>query len=511
MLSVESYIGNPEKNSETGLLDIVLDSSIQTNLDSICELVLTIFDAQACLITANFSQGPITLSECGESLSELNDNQQASINRVKQFEEFVLDTNPNTNADSKNTASTIYQAHSPIIFPSGLVFGMLIFERHSESPLDGKEKAILSILQRDITNHLIQQKQAFEEAKSTELHTLISKHNQDWIFVKDESFRIVYANDAFLGVYPENMQDKIIGFTTLEEYDVAEAELFLADDKTAFEKGICIVTEDLHMPDGQHIIVETVKRRFEDEYGKAYILGVCRNVTRREHLIRELKKANDELDDFTSIASHDLKSPLNAIKRLLEWIEEDCKALLPEEHLENLNLVMNRADRMQVLLDDLLRYARIDQGDISTAEINLAEVKHDVTQLLDLPKNITVNIDEGMLTVPVVPFKTVMLNLIGNAIKHNDKAEGLVKVTMLDSRHHYIIEVSDNGPGIEPKYFDRIFQLFQTLRSRDELEGSGIGLSVVMKHLNNFDGKIEVESDGKLGSTFRVYWPKKAK
>ena len=511
MLSVESYIGNPEKNVETGLLDITLDNSIQTNLDSICELVLTIFDARACSIIANFSQGSTTLSHSGECLSKLNDHQQTRIDTVKYLEELVLNAKPNSNTDSTNASSNIYQTHSPIIFSSGLTFGMLVFERHGNSLLDEKEKAILIVLQKDITNHLIQQKQAFEEAKSIELHTLVSKYNQDWVFVKDEGYRIVYANDAFLGVYPEDMQDKIIGFTTVEKYDAAEAELFLAHDKIAFEEGICTVTESLHMPDGQHIIVETVKRRFEDEYGKAYILGVCRNITRREHLIGELKKANDELDDFTSIASHDLKSPLNAIKRLLEWIEEDCKDLLPEEHLENLNLVMNRADRMQVLLDDLLRYARIDQDDVSIAEINLAEVKYDVNQLLDLPENMTLNIDEGILNVPVVPFKTVMLNLIGNAVKHNDKAEGLINVTMIDSRHHYIIEVSDNGPGIEAKYFDRIFQLFQTLRSRDEVEGSGIGLSVVMKHLNNFDGKIDVESDGKLGSTFRVYWPKKTK
>lgn len=511
MLSVESYIGNPEKNAKTGQLNIVLDSSIQTNLDSICELVLTIFDAYACVITANFSQGLVALSQRGESLSELNQYQQTDINTAEKIKEFVFDTKPNLSLDSKKNSSKIHQVHSPIIFSTGLVFGTLAFERHRDCPLDEKEEAILSVLQRDIANHLIQHKQAFEAAKSIELHTLISQHNQDWIFVKDEGFRIVYANDAFLGVYPEEMQNKIIGFTTVEEYDAAEAELFLAHDKVAFEKGVSIVTEDLHMPDGRHIIVETVKRRFEDEYGKAYILCVCRNITEREDLIRDLKKANDELDDFTSIASHDLKSPLNAIKRLLEWIEEDCKALLPEEHLENLNLVMNRADRMQILLDDLLRYARIDRGDVSVTEINLADIKKDVAQLLDLPKNVVFNIDEGLLNVPVVPFKTVMLNLIGNAIKHNDKAEGLINVTMMDSRHNYIIEVSDNGPGIEPKYFDRIFQLFQTLRSRDELEGSGIGLSVVMKHLNNFDGRIEVESDGKLGCIFRVYWPKKGK
>ena len=507
MSSVESYIGSPEKNLETGLWDISLDGDIQTNLNSICELVLTVFDAYSCAITANFSQGMIELSQRGEKMTSRIDD----VDSVDQFQEFVLNEKLDLHNEIDTTSTNIYQIYSPILFPSGLIFGVLVFECHRNHHLSEKEKTILNVLQRDITNHLVQHKQVFETAKSTELHTLISKHNEDWIFVKDEAFRIVYANDAFLSIYPKEMQDKIIGFTTFEEYDEAEADAFLTYDKVAFDEGISTVTEDMHMPNGHHLLVEAVKRRFEDEHGKAYILCVCRDVTKSENSIRELKKANDELDDFTNIASHDLKSPLNAIKQLLQWIEEDCIDLLPEEHVENLNLVINRADRMQLLLDDLLRYAKIGRTDVTTSDVCLADIRDDVMQLLDVPNTITLNIGEGVLSVPVVPFQTVMLNLIGNAIKHNDKEQGIINVTLGSDRHYYIIEVSDNGPGIDPKYFDRIFQLFQTLRPRDEVEGSGIGLSVVMKHINVFDGKIEVESDGHLGCIFRVYWPKKEK
>ena len=112
------------------------------------------------------------------------------------------------------------------------------------------------------------------------------------------------------------------------------------------------------------------------------------------------------------------------------------------------------------------------------------------------------------LTVALVPFKTIMLNLLGNAVKHNDKTSPQINVGFREIQYFYVISIEDNGPGIDPKNFERIFQLFQTLKSRDEVEGSGIGLSVVLKHLNQYGGRIEVDSDGENGTTFTVYWPK---
>ncbi|XQF92013.1 sensor histidine kinase [Pseudoalteromonas espejiana] len=233
-------------------------------------------------------------------------------------------------------------------------------------------------------------------------------------------------------------------------------------------------------------------------------------MTEKEGLINKLKKANRELDEFTSIASHDLRAPLNAIKRLLEWISDDCEALLPDEHLENFQLVISRANRMQTLLEDLLKYAKIDQCDVTLSTTTLEAVYQDVAQLLDIPSSMTINIESGnsQINIPAVPFKTVILNLLSNAIKHNDKTHGIINISLRPALHYYVIEVADNGPGIDPKYFSLIFQLFQTLRSRDEVEGTGIGLSVVKKHVTNFGGKVDVSSNGKTGTTFTIFWPK---
>ncbi|WP_165727783.1 ATP-binding protein [Pseudoalteromonas sp. 31A1] len=232
--------------------------------------------------------------------------------------------------------------------------------------------------------------------------------------------------------------------------------------------------------------------------------------TEKDRLIKKLQKVSDELDEFTSIASHDLKSPLNAIKRLLEWIYDDCKDLLPQEHLENFQLVLSRANRMQVLLEDLLSYSRINSCDSTRASISLESIYQDIEQILEVPKTVTVDIhaNNEVLDIPLLPFKTVFQNLISNAIKHNNKEHPIIDISLIPSNQYYIIEITDNGPGIDPKYFSLIFKLFQTLQSRDDVEGSGIGLCIANKLIINYGGKIEVASDGKLGSTFTIYWPK---
>ncbi|MBG9990388.1 MULTISPECIES: sensor histidine kinase [unclassified Pseudoalteromonas] len=232
--------------------------------------------------------------------------------------------------------------------------------------------------------------------------------------------------------------------------------------------------------------------------------------TEKDRLIKKLQKMSDELDEFTSIASHDLKSPLNAIKRLLEWIYDDCKDLLPQEHLENFQLVLSRANRMQVLLEDLLSYSRINSCDSTHANISLESIYQDIEQILEVPQAVTVDIhaNNEVLDIPLIPFKTVFQNLISNAIKHNNKEHPVIDISLIPSNQYYIIEITDNGPGIDPKYFSLIFKLFQTLQSRDDVEGSGIGLCIANKLIINYGGKIEVASDGELGSTFTIYWPK---
>jgi len=503
MPKTEHYIGPPAYSEEASAWSISLDEDLKENFESICALAETIFDARACMLYANFPQAAIQLTSVGEA-SVFSDEEIKQLRSTDEVSETLLESMPTEGALNH------YRIVSPIMMPTGLKFGWLVIFKRGVQALTERQYAVLHLLNRDITNHLTQKKQEFQAAVGDGLQNLITEHNDDLILVKDEQFRIVFANNAFLRVYPEEMQDRIIGFTTVEEYDEKEANAFLAQDKIAFESGYSKVVEELHMPGGQFIILETVKRRIEDAKGKPYILVIGRDITQREESIRELKAANDELETFTSIASHDLKSPLNAIRRLLEWIQEDCAPLLPPEHLENMQLVVGRADRMEALLNDLLTYARIGKGESVAAAVNLAQLYDDIAELLEVPEGFTVNVPDYTVYVAEVPFKTVILNLVSNAIKHNDKAEGVIDIRCTESMHFYTVEVADNGPGSDPIHFDKIFQLFQTLRPRDEVEGSGIGLSVVMKYVSNFGGKVTVASDGKFGSTFKVSWPKRS-
>jgi light-regulated signal transduction histidine kinase (bacteriophytochrome) len=165
---------------------------------------------------------------------------------------------------------------------------------------------------------------------------------------------------------------------------------------------------------------------------------------------------------------------------------------------------------MQVLLQDLLSYSKINSCDSTVSNLSLEKTYRDVAEILEIPETVTavINANNTLLNLPTLPFKIVFQHIICNAIKHNNKEHRVINISLLPSDHYYIIEITDNGPGIDPKYFSLIFKLFQTLQSRDDVEGSGIGLCVAKKIITNYGGKIEVTSDGVLGSTFTLYWPK---
>jgi signal transduction histidine kinase len=113
-----------------------------------------------------------------------------------------------------------------------------------------------------------------------------------------------------------------------------------------------------------------------------------------------------------------------------------------------------------------------------------------------------------MIDMVISPFETIIRNLIGNAIKHNNKENGVITVSAQEFPRYYQFSIKDNGPGIPVRYHKQIFELFKTLQPRDEVEGSGMGLSIIKKLLDYHDGSIVVESDGKSGTCFTFTWPK---
>ena len=196
---------------------------------------------------------------------------------------------------------------------------------------------------------------------------------------------------------------------------------------------------------------------------------------------KRLEKSNKDLEQFAYVASHDLKSPLNAIQKLVGWIKEDCINVLPASSLEHLSLLENRSERMSNLLNDLLNYARIERFDYQPETLELWAVANDIFTLLDHGENVTFVAAEGELTFPKVPLDIIFRNLISNAIKHHDKANINIRMSYSIIENMHCIGVQDDGPGIPPELFHKALEMFQTLKPRDKVEGSGMGLSLVKK------------------------------
>jgi PAS domain S-box-containing protein len=239
-------------------------------------------------------------------------------------------------------------------------------------------------------------------------------------------------------------------------------------------------------------------------------LATIINMTEHVQVTEELKRSNKELNDFAYVASHDLKAPLRGIMQLSTWIEEDIADYANDETKANLTLLMSRTSRLDKLLEDLLNYSRIGRmiGDIQT--IDTKELILNVFDLQDASDHISLLFQGTMpvINLAVVPFETIIRNLIGNAIKHNNKPNGVITISAQEYQRHYQFSVKDNGPGISQRYHEQIFELFKTLKPRDEVEGSGMGLSIIKKLLDYHKGSITVESDGENGTCFTFTWPK---
>jgi PAS domain S-box-containing protein len=225
----------------------------------------------------------------------------------------------------------------------------------------------------------------------------------------------------------------------------------------------------------------------------------------------ELERSNQELDRFAYIVSHDLKAPLRAINNLALWIHEDALDALPATAQTHLTKLRGRVQRMERLLDDLLIYSRTGRIDHAPQLVQLASFVRSIFDLLAPPPDFTLIIHDEVseLYTQRVPLETVLRNLIGNAIKHHDRPDGQLILAMREVNEWVEIEVADDGPGIAPLFHQRIFEMFQTLRPRDQVEGSGMGLAIVKKTVENLGGTITLESELGQGSRFRFLWPKR--
>jgi PAS domain S-box-containing protein len=243
---------------------------------------------------------------------------------------------------------------------------------------------------------------------------------------------------------------------------------------------------------------------------------IMRDITERNRREGELRRSNAdlaqiniELDNFVYTASHDLRAPLTGISSIVQWILEDDRALAGESR-ERLGLILGRIERMKQLLTDIRDYARTDGNAAPSGTlVSAASLVANVVATAHVPPDFSIRGDSSLEEVQVqrVPLEQVLHNLVNNAIKHHDRPAGTVTVSVQHMAPWLRFSVIDDGPGIPEEYRESIFEMFKTLKPRDEVEGSGMGLALVRKIVGRMGGRCGVDPATKRGSNFWFEWP----
>jgi signal transduction histidine kinase len=229
-----------------------------------------------------------------------------------------------------------------------------------------------------------------------------------------------------------------------------------------------------------------------------------------------LEEVNKELDSFVYTASHDLRAPLRGISSFASFLEEDYSNKLDEQGKDFLKEIREGTDRMNQLIEDLLMLSRISRIKNPYEDTNINELLRSVIKRIEFDikdKKVDLRIQESMPTIRCdrIKLSEVFLNLVNNAIKFsskNNKENPIVAVGYLDEGQSHKFYVKDNGIGIDPKYHSQVFGLFKRLHTSKEYEGTGAGLSIVKRVVDDHGGKIWIDSGLGKGATFYFTIPK---
>jgi light-regulated signal transduction histidine kinase (bacteriophytochrome) len=235
-----------------------------------------------------------------------------------------------------------------------------------------------------------------------------------------------------------------------------------------------------------------------------------------ERKIEELERSNQRLEEFVHAASHDLKEPIRKIKVFTTVLKNQIADRLKENELQTFERIEKASHRMELLIEDVLRYSHVSQQPAEKEDVDINEVIKQVQEDLDLDiRQKQAVIKTGAL--PVVKgykrqLNQLFQNLISNAIKYRHEDRPIeIEITAGQSNEpggiFHLIQITDNGIGFEQQYADKIFQMFTRLHGKSEYSGSGVGLSIVKKVIENHNGIIRAESTPGQGSTFKVLIP----
>lgn len=344
--------------------------------------------------------------------------------------------------------------------------------------------------------------------------TTLADSSPSMIWITDQNNFCYYLNKAWLDFTGRKLeQDLGTGWLQLIHQD--DIKVFDALGEQLKQRQNYTCEYRLLRKDGVYrYVLEIGTPRFLPDGSFTGYMGSCIDVTEmREAQIelaaqtKELMRSNEELEQFAYVTSHDMQEPLRMIASYVQLIQKNLEAGNTKGVAEFMNFVLDGVTRMQALISDLLQFSRVNRKGSAFVEIDLNEVMGIVTT------HLTNRINENSATVtydnlPKIngdSFQIIRLfqNLIDNAIKFKSpERKPVIKICVEDKDVVYQFAVSDNGIGIDNKFYNRIFVIFQRLHTRNEFEGTGIGLAVCKKIVERHGGDIWVESEVDKGTTF---------
>ena len=343
--------------------------------------------------------------------------------------------------------------------------------------------------------------------------------NKDWIQINDSLCSMLgYTKAELLNLsftditHPDDLE---IDVQNVEELIAGKIESFKLEKRYFHKNGNIIwallVVSKVKDRHGivNHLVaqIENITQRKESEQALATL--------NNELTIRaeQLAESNRELERFAYVASHDLQEPLRMIGSFLQLLQKKYGTSLDSKANEYINFAVDGAKRMKDLILDMLEYSRVNTNTIDRTEI-------DLNQILDEVKlNLLATISSNNATLEVSRLPVIkgiklhmlqlMQNLVGNALKYRDpNRDPLIKINCIEKSNEWEVMISDNGIGIDSKFYEKIFVIFQRLHNKTEYSGTGIGLAICKKIVDKHGGRIWVESELGLGSKFYFTLPK---